>query len=194
MGDDEGDNNEDEDDAAEDAGRWPAYTTILKSPSGHITIGVQDPRLQLIFEKTLALADKSFFFVNPFLEYPNKLSAFRRLLLTAAEDKEVGDATIHSRWKVDRRQMMLAKGIVSLYLSLLTSLLITLKPEGRFCNQRSAVKRAIRNIVPTAYNLDTENDCVWRVTELLQDRRYIYGVRGSGQLVCLPSSYYSRHC
>ena len=51
----------------------------------------------------------------------------------------------------------------------------------------------MRNIVPMAYNLDTENDCVWRVTELLQDRRYIYGVRGSGQLVRLPSSHYSLH-
>ena len=192
MGDDEDDNDEGVED--EDTGRWPAYTTIRKSKSGHVAIGIQDSRIQVIFEKTLALADKSFFFKNPYLDYPNKLNAFRHLLLTAANDEEVGDSTIHSRWKVDRRQMMLAKGIVCLSFYLLISLLISRKPETRFCNQRSAVKRAMRNIVPMAYNLDTENNCVWCVTELLQDRRYIYRVRGSGQLVCLSSSYYSRHC
>ena len=161
---------------------------IQKSPSGHIAIGVQDSRVQLILEKALALMDWTFYFRDPYLEYPNKLNAFRRLLLTAAEDKEVGDEMVYSRWKVDRKQMMLAKGIVSFYSCLLYSLLISLKPENRFCNNRLAVKLQMRIIVPMAYNLDSKDDCVTRVAELLKDRRYIYAVKTSSRHdVCLSS-------
>ena len=87
---------------------------------------------------------------------------------------------------------MIAKGVVGFYLSVLHSysLLIPLKPENRFCNNRLAVKRQMRSIVPMAYNLDVKKDCVGRVAELLKDRRYIYAVKtSSGHVVCFSSSH-----
>ena len=96
-------------------GQWPAYTTLKRSETGHVNICDQAPRIQPILEKAVTLADKIFFFQNPYLEYPNKLNAFRRLLLDAAADKVVGDEAVLSRWKVDRKQMMIARGVVRFF-------------------------------------------------------------------------------
>ena len=71
---------------------------------------------------------------------------------------------------------MLAKNIVSfLYLPLFI-VINPPKPESRFCNNRTAVKMIMRNIVPSSYKLGQGATCVDRVTRWLEGRRYIYGL------------------
>ena len=93
--------------------RWPADTDIQKSGSNHVTVGAQSKRVQVVFDKCLVLADRIFYFTNPYLEYPNKLVAYRRLLIDAANDQSINDTVLARRWSQDSKQMMLAKNIVS---------------------------------------------------------------------------------
>ena len=92
--------------------QWPADTQIHKSSSNHVTVGVQSKRIQVVFDKCLVLADRIFYFTDPYLEYPNKLIAYRRLLIDAAKDKSINDTVLARRWSQDSKQMMLAKNIV----------------------------------------------------------------------------------
>ena len=107
---------DDEDDGHddEDHGDWHPDTTVFKSPSGHVTLKAQSNRVRTVFDKAIMLADHVFYFDNPYLDYPDKVTAFRRLLIKAARDPSIEDNHLAERWETDRRQVILAKSIVSL--------------------------------------------------------------------------------